>query len=293
MRVASLYGYEIESELPLSRLNDAAGKRGALRVAKARKPLAAPPGIEPAGVLEAKNGHRWYESYELNGDCLMRLPPTGSFMLEPEALSVVVEAGDDDAEMIEHRIVSSAICTMLAMRGDLVLHAAGVEIDGRAVLLCAPSLRGKSTLARALGQAGHPLLGEDGIDVDVDCDPPNAYPGPRGVRMRPPGETRARSARLVPDPGPREPDPSPVAALVVLAERGESLRVERLDPLRALTVLTPNLVHSGGYRAIGAGFERLARMLHSVPAFEVSLPDDLGTLPGAADAMVDALDIRG
>lgn len=290
--MASLYGYEIESELPLARLNEAPGERGRLQVAKAGEPLAAPSGLEPSGVLEAESGLRWYESYEFDGRCLLKMPPTGSFLLEPEELRVTVEAGDGDAELLEHRVASSAICTMLAMRGDLALHASGVEVDGGAVLLCGPSLRGKSTLARVLGKAGHRLPGEDGIAIDLGAAPV-AWPGARGVRMRPAGEVRARSAELAPDPGPGEPPPSPVRALVVLAERGKSLRVERLEPLRALTLFTPNLIHSGGYGAIGAGFERLARLLHYAPAFEAALPDDLDALPGSAEELLDALDTTG
>jgi hypothetical protein len=167
------------------------------------------------------------------------------------------------------------------MRGDLVLHASAVELGGRAVLFCGPTLRGKSTLARALGEAGCRVLGEDGIAIGLGGDRPTAFPGARGVRVRSHdrGGDGHRRASLVADPGAGEPLPCPVGAIVLLGERGDALEVEPLEAAQALALLTPNLIHSGGRAAIGATFARLATLLCSVPAFRVSLPDDLGALP--------------
>jgi hypothetical protein len=293
MPVGSLYGYEIDSELPLGRLNRSPGTRGKIRVAEAAEPLAAPQDVEPVDVQKTETGEPWFVSYELAASCLLRMPPVGSFLLEPEELQVTVQVGSDEAELLEHRIVSTAVCTMLAMRGDLALHAAGIETRGQAVLICGASLRGKSTLAATLGSLGHPLLAEDGSVIDVGNIEPVAFAGARGVRMRPVGDVRPRSALLAPDPGPREPEPCPVGALVLLAARGQALRVECLDRTRALTSIAQNLIHSGGYAAVGAGFERLAHVLRTVPAFEASLPDDLAALPEAAQSLLDALDMTG
>src|SRR6188768_3639062 len=122
--MGSLYGFEVKSDLPLQRLNSATGTRGELVVEVAAELLAAPAG-EPAGSLTDDDGRRWYASYELeNGDCLLQMPPTGSFLLGPALKRIVVESTDDDAELLEHRLASSAICTLLSLRGDLALHAA-------------------------------------------------------------------------------------------------------------------------------------------------------------------------
>ena len=61
--MGSLYGFEVESELLLRRLNRARGERGTLRVESAGEPLAVPAG-EPVSVLEEEAGMRWYSSYE-------------------------------------------------------------------------------------------------------------------------------------------------------------------------------------------------------------------------------------
>ncbi|HEY6549664.1 MAG TPA: hypothetical protein VIY71_00525 [Solirubrobacterales bacterium] len=282
--MGSLYGFTIKSELPLERLNAAAGTRGELRIELAGGPLRAP-SQEPVSTLIGEGGQCWYASYELeNGGCLVELPPTVSFLLEPDEGRIVVNSLDADAELLEHRIASSAICTLLAMRGDLVLHASAVEVGGRAVLFCGPTLRGKSTLARVLGEAGCRVLGEDGIAIGLDGDRPTAFPGARGVRVRSRNRNGGGRQRtnLVTDPGDGEPPPCPVGTVVLLDERGGALEVEPLQPAQALALLTPNLIHSGGRAAIGAAFSRLATLLRSVPALRVSLPDDLETLPATA-----------
>jgi hypothetical protein len=286
--VGSLYGFEIKTDLPLRRLNSAAGRRGDLAVEAAAEPLVAPAG-EPAGSLAGEDGRRWFASYELGGGgCLLQMPPVGSFLLAPGAGRIAVESTGGDAELLGHRIASSAVCTLLSMRGDLVLHAAAIEADGRAIVFCGPSLRGKSTLARVLGEAGCRVLGEDGIAVSLDGAGPLAWPGARGVRVRRLGGDRRR-VDLLPDPGPSEPAPCEVAAVVLLGERSDALGIEPLDPARALALLTPNLIHSGGRAAIGIAFARLAGLLGSVPALSVALPDDLDALPGAAQVLIDSI----
>src|SRR3982751_1437170 len=121
--MSSLYGFEVKSDLPLRRLNSAPGTRGKLRVEAAARPLERPEWA-PVSTLVTGDGRCWYASYELeDGRCLIELPPAASFLLDPGGRRVVVHGDADDAELREHRIVSSAVCTLLSMCGDLVLHA--------------------------------------------------------------------------------------------------------------------------------------------------------------------------
>lgn len=292
--MGSLFGFEIKSDLPLRRLNGTEGTRGELFVALAEEPLAAP-AREPVSTLVDDAGRCWYASYELaDGRCLLELPPSGSFLIDPRAGRVEVERRDDDDELLEHRIASSALCVLLALRGDLVLHASAVESSGRTVLFCGPTQRGKSTLARVLGEAGHRLLGEDGIAIELGGDGgPVAFPGARGVRSRGRDEQGRNRTELIEDPGGGTPAPCPVAAVVLLGKRGKELSVDRLEPARALALLTPNLIHSGARAAIGTAFANLASLLGSVPAFAASLPDDLTALPASAQRLLDATGPEG
>jgi hypothetical protein len=289
--MGSVYGFEVKSGLALRRLNAAAGTRGELRIDAAGEALRAPE-REPAGTLVDGEGRCWYASYELDdGRCLLELPPAVSFLLEPRERRVVVDSRGDDPELLEHRVVSSAICTLLGLCGDLVLHASAVEANGRAVIFCGPTMRGKSTLARTLGESGCRVLGEDGIAIVLDEERAIAFPGARGVRVR--GRDRDGRARtdLLADPGSDEPPPCPVGAVVLLGERGSALEVEQLEPTRALALLTPNLIHSGGRASIGGAFARLATLLGSAPALRVSLPDDLAALPATAQRLLASISL--
>jgi hypothetical protein len=291
--MGSLYGFEVKSELPLRRLNAAAGTRGELTVARAAEPLAAPE-REPTGSLVTDDGHCWFASYELDrSECLLQMPPTGSFLLQPDRGRVVVDSNGGDLQLLEHRIASSAICTLLSKRDDLVLHAAAVETGGQAVVFCGPTMRGKSTLAQALGKAGCRLLGEDGVAIELGGAGPVAHPGARGVRVRSDDANGVTRTDLLPDPGPGEPGPCPVAAVVLLEERGVEFAAKPLPPARALALLTPNLIHSGGRPAIATAFQRLASLLGSVPVFGISLADDLAALPATAQRFLDSTGVRG
>ena len=246
----------------------------------------------PVSTLVTDDGHCWYASYELEESrCLIELPPTASFLLEPMSGRIIVDNKDDDADLLEHRIVSTAASTLLSMRGDLVLHAAAVEVGGRAVLFCGPTQRGKSTPARALGEAGYRLLGEDGVVIELSENGAIAFPGARGVRVRRHDKEGRNRTDLLPDPGDGEPDPCPVAAVVLLGERGERLTVERMESVRALALLTPNLVHSGSRAAIGAAFANLATLLGSTPTFAAALPDDIGALATSVRGLLDSIDL--
>jgi hypothetical protein len=290
--MGSLYGLDVKAGLPLRRLNATAGTRGELTIEVAREPLPVPSG-EPVSTLVGDDGHRFYVSHELDGRCLLELPPSGVFLLDPGAIRVTVDIGDEDEDLREHRIVSSAVCTLLAMRGDLVLHASAVAVEDRAVLFCGPTGRGKSTLALALGEVGHGVLAEDGVAISFEQGEPIAYPGARGIRVRSLDADGNRRTDLVPDPAPDEPTPCPVAAVVLLTARSEALSIEPLEAARALALLTSNLVHSGSRAAIAAAFAGLAQLLGAVPAFRVSLPEDLGSLPATAMELLDGVASRG
>jgi hypothetical protein len=286
----SLFGYEVESDLPLRRLNQAPGTRGRLVVETTTERLFDP--AETAHTVRDPDGRLFLAAAERDGGCVVHMPPTATFLLRAgEPLRIAVKPGDGGDGLLEHRLVSAAACMLLSMHGDVVLHASAVEVEGQSVVFCGETWRGKSTLARVLGERGHPVLSEDGIAISLSADRPTAYPGARGVRVRRAGG--GGTPELVPDPGPNEPSPSPLSALVVLEARRQSLSVEPLQNARALALLTSHLVHTGERDSIAASFRGLASLLHSVPAAAVSLPDDLSALPRAAQKMLDTLPGRG
>ena len=282
--MGSLYGYEIDSELPLRRLNRAPGRRGLVQVRRASNGLDAEAGMVTA-YAETESGEAVFLAAETADGCLLSFPASGVFHVRPATRRISV-APRGPLDEVEHRLACSALCTLLAMRGDLVLHASAVETPNGAVLFCGPSGRGKSTLAHACCQLGAPVLCEDGTVLELSEAGPIAHPGPRGVRLRQLVDGAMRVS-LVADPMSVEPGPCPVHAVAVLDERGAELTVDPLQAVEALVLLTPSLAHTGGRASLGQAFGLLGSLLQRVPAFRISLPDSLDALPEAALHLLD------
>ncbi len=106
----------------------------------------------------------------------------GWFGVEPGVPRVHVPAREDAIRREERVWGVPAILCFLA-RGDLPLHAAAVEVEGRAILLAAPGTFGKTTLAAAFLRAGHRVLSEDVSCVRL-LPEPAVLPGPALLRVR-------------------------------------------------------------------------------------------------------------
>ncbi|MEA2431468.1 MAG: hypothetical protein QOI19_1941 [Thermoleophilaceae bacterium] len=255
----------------MRRLRSASRGRGTIAVrSDDRSPL------DRAGELVA-----WVEQpgsearvaiFDLGAELLVSCSATGEFLIDPERGAVVASGGNRFADAWEHRLVGTAIPLLLAERGDLVLHACGVVTeDGRGVLFCGPSGRGKSTLATALAERGHALISEDGTALTFD---------PGGAVLAWPGA----AADL---PGSVETaEPTVVAAVVVLGPRGgERVRSERLLPAAALADLDPHAIYAGRGR-LPRALAGMARLAERVPVHRAHVPDDLDSLPAAAAELV-------
>jgi hypothetical protein len=218
-----------------------------------------------------------------NGSLIAACSSTGAYSIDPAAGTISVSgAGGEDWE---HRLGTTAVPLLLAERGDLVLHASAVLIEDRAVLFCGPSGRGKSTLALIASSAGHPVLSEDGAVIELGGDSAVAWPGPGGVCS---DGGRAGGPRTI-STSLEAPGPAPVGAVCFLAPRGPRLEVTPLAPAQAVSSLVPSLVHAGDEPALRAAFERLLRLLELVPAFRVTMPDDLGGAPQATRSALASL----
>jgi hypothetical protein len=278
MRAAgSVYGYSVESTFPLSRLRDDPGPRGTVRVVPAADPL-----LDRPGELTAWSDDG-FALARSSGALLAWCSVTGSFLIDAAGGRIHAQPADGTGPAWEHRLMAVAMPLLAAERGDLVLHASAVAADGRAVLFCGPAGRGKSTTAYSLAWRGFPLLAEDGAAVTIEAERAVAWPGPRGARV---GD--GMGAKRVHDtPGESKPRGAvPVAAVVVLAERGGGRPAVRLTPAAAVQALLPNAIH-GGRDRLRQSFSLAARLAGLVPVYRASLPDDLSTAPAAATRLVE------
>lgn len=278
--MGSIFGYDVVSNLPFRRLSDVAGARGRIHVVRADRSL-----LDKTGELTA-----WHDGSAGAGFALARSEgtliawcgATGEYEIDASDATVRCNGGAG-GDAWEHRIGTMAIPLLLAERGDLALHAAGVGFRGRAVLFAGPSGRGKSTLALAASKAGHPVLSEDGVTIDPDDEQLRIWPGLRGVRAATPGARKG----FIELPAEREArEPLPLGVICVLGERGERLEIKPVSPSAAVPALVPSLIHSGEPAALARAFALLAQVLARVPAYRVSLPDDLGLLGPSVGALL-------
>jgi len=217
----------------------------------------------------------------------------GDFVL-PEAAPLPLAQGLLAAEM------GMNLQMALGQRRYLLLHAAVVERDGRALVMTGVSGAGKSTLAALLGARGWRLMGDEFALVDPETG--LIHPFPRLVSLKnaaigvvadalpearfgpllaatPKGDIR----HLVPDSAalaamdmPAEP------ALILFPQFGFEAAERAVPPSEVFVRLTQA---STNYVALGErGFDALTRIVKTVPARAIDYPDT-----DSAVAQVEAL----
>jgi len=151
----------------------------------------------------------------------------GDFML-PDAAPLALSHALLAAEM------GMNLQMALGQRRFLLLHAASVERDGRALLMTGHSGAGKSTLAALLGERGWRLLGDEFALLDPRDG--SLYPFPRAISLKNEAIglfTGADAGRL----GPRL-DGTPKGSIRHLRPRAEAIgRME--EPARPALILFP------------------------------------------------------
>lgn len=112
------------------------------------------------------DGLPWAAFYRQKGDYLIRFIGLADFIINGGADRVdmypVQGAPDDTLDYLYLNLVEPLA---ISHRGDLVLHAGAVEIDGAAVLFPGPSGSGKSTLAASFASDGFRFLSDDGVQL--------------------------------------------------------------------------------------------------------------------------------
>ena len=298
--LGSCAGHRVEGRLPLRTLRDG--------VAGGMLTVAWSPDTQPDGDLVARWDVRPGNPFEGR---LLRdgrrfafwASDGGWYLVDPaEGAIGLVEDGRPLTLTREVRLFGIPATLVALERGDVVLHAAAVEVDGRAVVLAGPSRQGKTTLAAAFAAAGHRLLTED----MTRCVPgtPAVYPGPSVVRLRPDvaGAVRIgdavpvveRERLFVPLDGVRRGDGAavPLAAILFLREAPGPAVVEPVaaaDAIRDLWSLAFTLPTDEGRATV---FGRVADLAVRVPVLDLRRELRFETLPeviGLVTALVERL----
>jgi HprK-related kinase A len=206
----------------------------------------------------------------------------GDYML-PDAAPMSLAHGLLAAEM------GMNLQMALGQKSFLLLHAATVEKDGRALILTGESGAGKSTLAAMLGERGWRLMGDEFALLGLDDG--QLRPFPRAVSLKngairvmqdevgadrfgprlegtPKGEIR----HLRPNRRALEAMDVPAAPALILFPRfGEAAAVRPVGQAEIFMRLTQS---STNYVSLGAaGFEALSRLVASCPGAALDYPD--------------------
>jgi hypothetical protein len=224
----------------------------------------------------------------------------GWYRIDPATFTIEMSDHPDDIRK-EQRLWGIPTMVCARHRGDLVLHAAAVEIEGGAVLLAAPGRFGKTTLALALHRSGYRLLTED----TACCTSSSAtalYPGPTSVRLRPdmfdgvaPAGTTITAVRddrvhLALD-SQRAGDGRPVAvkALIFLRESDDKVFLERVNSGEALPDLWTLSLRFRGQDEHRRSFSQLGQFASVVPIWNLHRPLRWDTLDEVVARLVETV----
>jgi hypothetical protein len=193
--------------------------------------------------------------------------------------------------------------------GEVVVHAAAAEHDGRALLFPGPPGSGKSTLVAALVRAGLGYLTDEAAAVDFDSLEVRPYPKPISVKpgsqcvlrdLEPPpwpGATRAGGDWWVPPAAIRSDcvaGPAPPSFVIALRYLpGAPTSLVAMRPAQAVMALAENSFNLPGQGR--AGLALLARVVERSVCFRLVFGDLLvacrlvlqlvdGTEPHSPDA---------
>lgn len=234
----SCFGFDIRSQLQLRYLRSP-GSIACLDVTQGdieERPDEGDQALIEWGPPEAPFEARLYAKGQ---QYLLWIGETGWFLIDPVARRIVIPFADDQVRLEERLWGIPALLCFLA-RGDHGLHAAAVEVDGKAIALAGPQRFGKTTLAAALTARGHRLLSEDLLCARLG-DSPSAIPGPAMLRVRSdmaptlglPAETTSASGgriHLAIDPAGRgNSEPVPLQAILILRAGEGDVRLEEMN----------------------------------------------------------------
>lgn len=173
----------------------------------------------------------------------------GRVLISPDGIELLCEP-DPTNEDWASILAAQALPLAATIRGLEVLHASGVVLDGRALLVAGPPGAGKSSLAAALVRAGGQLLSDDAVALQLAEGALIAHAGSVVLQLRAaederlsaderaalgrPASTSAGKRRYV---SGSVPGPVPLGGLFLLERSAEEPAVEQLavvDPFELI-----------------------------------------------------------
>ncbi len=298
VQLGTCFGFAVRSSLPFHYLREGAGDPLDVSVGDEADPEPAePPVVEWAATPELPYDIRLFDE---DGGYRLWISTSGWFRVDPGLSSVTVPA-DDDVVRREERIWGLPAMLCMLSRGDLPLHAAAVEVGGKAIVLGAPKTFGKTTLAAAFANAGFRLLSEDNTCIRLG-ETPAVIPGPAMLRVRHDvaaeleieGATLLGAAddrvHLALDPARRgDCAPVPLAGIVLLRTSDEGTRTELVAPTDAIRDLWPLSFRIPNEAHRTRCFVALTDLVRTVPTRNLYRPLRLADLEATVELVAQSV----
>src|SRR5437867_2210878 len=128
---------------------------------------------------------RWSDAQTVEDEIVLEWQAVGRFTIRPRRRVKVEPARETAAAVVREFVRGPVAAVCLRQRGLLVLHGSAVKLYGRAVVFCGASGWGKSTLAGALHQRGHPLLADDYAAIRVGVRRASLHVSATGLKLWP------------------------------------------------------------------------------------------------------------
>lgn len=292
-RFYNAYGLVIGSEVTLPELEPTAPATPDLEIAVGPVDF---PGRAPQDATAFRFGPaRQYLSWQA----------VGTFMISgADRIDVDPAPGVDDP-LLAFPLLGPVMALALHQRGLLVLHASAIEVDGKSVIFMGDKGAGKSTTAGAMIRAGHRLLTDDVVALDLsDPDWPMILPGFPQLKLAADaaGAIRLEQAVVRPQVHPQidkaqhrlrdgfAAEAVPVSRLYVL-ERGVQAAISPLSGAAALpAIIKFSYITRFGRQALPEGFAALhlrqcARIAGRIGVSRLEVPAGLDRIDEAVAAV--------
>lgn len=231
-----------------------------------------------------------------SGLALLDLPGIARILVENGKRIVVEPARRGESASVAAFLLDQAIPCAVAQAGHLVLHASAALVGSAAIAFLGVSGSGKSLLAASLAFAGHSLLCDEAMRVQVSNRSADVYPETPAVKLCPPAASQYLPLDQEPVPTrpglekyyvrpPRSPEPSPapLKRLILLEPvRSGALATVRLTGAMAWKVVRaavhqPHLL--GSWELTRQAAVACSRLANAVPVTRMRVPASLLATP--------------
>jgi hypothetical protein len=243
----------------------------------------------PGEVIAAHDfkGARWYTATATESGFLLRFRSCGEFVISADLSDVRVRRDPlGRSHLLPILFAGTASALLLALRGETVLHASAVALEGSALAFVGQSGRGKSTVAALLCLDGAKLVTDDVLTVDAG-PPVTCVGGASELRLR---SSAAALADARPDSPSRttaddrrafSPPPAPLGRLpltgIVIpspSRSAQDIQIHRLSPSDALFALLAFPRVHGWSRpgVLSRDFTTLSLVVNLIPVYQARIP---------------------